>query len=266
VRVIFQKGAERVQYNLMEMSPLRAGRKEIAFLVSSVRVPLRIEYVFPFPVTPNTTTQILVRYEDAKHDLRELKKSLDALDLLRPSGELHMIDLETDKPFILAIVDLPELTEKQIGFRLMIRDLVAIADRFRVEFQVPAKVTRKDLQTIAVLKRYMENGTLELSDISMTLLKSDENKDVLPERFASGKGFFRFTSERHTPIPKLFGMPIDTGPVAMDVEAEIKNLSETLEAFRRARVGTGVKMSFRPMRPMRVSLLSSPTDETAVGK
>src|SRR5207249_9429293 len=66
---------------------------------------------------PNTSTQITIQYENAKHDLREFKKSLDALDLLHPSGELRIIDLETDKPFIVANVELPELTERQVRSR-----------------------------------------------------------------------------------------------------------------------------------------------------
>ena len=264
VRVIFQKGAERVQYNLMEMSPLRAGRKEWAFRVSSPRVPLRIEYVV-FQSETEATTNIKMEYEDAQHDLRELKKSVDALDLLRPSGQLLIFDLEMDKPLIEANVQLPALTGKQVGYRRMLDDLVAIADRFKVEFKFPAKVTKKDLEVIALLKRYMENGCFEVNDISMTLVKSDENKDLLPEQFANGKGLFRLTHERHMPIPKLFGAAIDTGPVAMDVEAEIKNLHETLERFRKAKVGSGLQVSFRPTSSIRVSLLSS-MDGAAVGR
>lgn len=257
VRVVFQKSdAERVQYNLMEMNPVRVGRKEMAFAVSSKRVPLRIEYVVPIPVTGGTSAQITIQYEGAKHDLRELKKSLDASDLLRPSGELRIFDLETDKPFIVANVELPELNPKQIRYRALIADLVNIADRFKVELEVPPKVSKADLESISVLKRYMENGTIEVSNISITLVKSVENKDSLPEQFASGKGFFRFTNQQHDSMPKIFGTPINTGPVAMDVEAEINNLVETLEAFRKARVGGGVKMSFRPLGPARVSLFS----------
>jgi hypothetical protein len=265
VRVIFQKSdAERIQYNLMDMSPLRVGRKEMAFAVSSKRVPLRIEYVLPIPVTPNTTTQVTIQYEDAEHDLREFRKSLDALDLLRPSGELRIVDLETDKPFIVANVELPELTEKQVRSRKLISDLVSIADRFKVDLQLPSRLLRKDLESIALLKRYMENGTIELSDISMTLVKSEENKDSLPQQFANGKGLFRYTNQQHAPVPKIFGIPINTGPIAMDVEAEIRNLPETLEMFRKARVGSGIKVSLRPLGPVRLSLLSEDHNPTAI--
>ena len=265
VRVIFQKSAaERVQYNLMDMSPLRVGRKETAFAVSNKRVPLRIEYVLPIPVIPNTSTQITIQYENAKHDLREFKKSLDALDLLRPSGELRIIDLETDKPFIVANVELPELTERQVRSRKLIRDLVSIADRFRVDLQLPSRLSRKDLESIALLKRYMENGTIEMSAISMTLVKSEKNKDSLPQQFASGKGVFRYTNQQHTPVPKIFGIPINTGPIAMDVEAEINNLPETLEIFREARVGSGIRVSLTPLGPVRVSLLSEEPNPIAI--
>jgi hypothetical protein len=102
----------------------------------------------------------------------------------------------------------------------------------------------------------MENGTIEMSAISMTLVKSVKNKDSLPQQFASGKGVFRYTNQQHTPVPKIFGIPINTGPIAMDVEAELNNLPETLEIFRKARVGSGIRVSLRPLGPVRVSLLS----------
>lgn len=269
VRVIFQKSdTERIQYNLMEMNPVQVGRKETTFAVSHSRVPLHIRFVLPTLITlsPGSKSDISIEFEDKKHDVRELKKALDALAVIRPAGKLQVIDIETDRTFFDANVEVPEEEAKLAGYRNLLGELVKIADRFKVNIQVPSKMTKKDLEAIGVLKTYMDNGTLELRDISITLVKSTENKDALPEQFASGRGFFRFTNEQHTPIPEIFGTPINTGPVAMDVEAEIRKLPDTIEKFRRARIGAGVKMSFRPLGPVRVSLLSEPDNGISLQK
>jgi hypothetical protein len=100
----------------------------------------------------------------------------------------------------------------------------------------------------------MDGGTEEVNNISVILTKSEENKDSLPELLASGRGFFRFAHPRLSPPPTLFGTLIDTGPVMEDVEAEIKDLAATLKSFREAAIGSGVKMSFRPLAPVRFSL------------
>ena len=262
VRVVFQKSdAERIQYSLMEMNPVRVGRKEMEFSISSKSVAFRIACVVPIPATGSV--QITIQPEDVRHDLRGLKKYLDALALLRPSGELHIFDLEMEKPFIIANVELGEEDQKQTRYRGLLSDLVNIADRFKVDFQVPPKISHEDIESIALLKRYMDNDTIELSDISVTLVKSEENKDSLPEQMAAGRGFFRFTNEQLSPIPKIFGTPINTGPVAMNVEAEVKNLPATLQSFRKASVGSGVRMSFRPLGPVRVSFFSEEGRPTA---
>ncbi|MCU1272397.1 MAG: hypothetical protein JWN74_3691 [Acidobacteriaceae bacterium] len=119
-----------------------------------------------------------------------------------------------------------------------------------------AKPTEKDLEAIALLKRYMDNGTLDVSDITMTVAKAEENKGLLSEQFPDGKGLFRVAHQEHTPVPEIFGIPVRTGPVAMDVEAEIRDFPETRERFQKARIGSGVKISLRPLGPVRFSLLS----------
>jgi hypothetical protein len=142
---------------------------------------------------------------------------------------------------------------KTSRYRVMLGDLVRIADRFNVDLKIPSKLKREDLEAIALIKTYMENGTLDLSDISMTIVKSKENKDDLPEQLATGKGFFRFTNEQLN--VEILGTPIRTGPVAMDVDAEVKDLTVTLEKFHSARIGDGVRLSFQPLGPVHVLLL-----------
>jgi len=239
VSVMFQRNGQTVQYGLMELRPIRAGAREGEFSLSGKQVPFTISFVSTLP--PQRDVQATIHYESAGWEVRAIKKSLDALNLLRPSGELHIIDLETEKMFLSMTTDLPGESAKQAGLRRLVNELVEIADRFRVNLILPDKLVRKDYETIAFLNRYIDGGTEEVKNVSVVLTKSEENKDSLPELFASGGGVFRFTHPRISPPPTLFGTLIDTGPVMEEVEAEIKDISATLGSFREAAVGAGVK-------------------------
>lgn len=133
-------------------------------------------------------------------------------------------------------------------------DVVAIADRFGVNLKLPDKVTQEDFEAIYVLKQYMLNGNLELDDISIVLVKSEQNRDLLAQQFANGKGVVRFENMQPNSPLKLFGANVKTGPVIMEGEVEVKDLTATLQSFQEAAIGAGVKMSFRPLAPVRVSL------------
>jgi hypothetical protein len=256
VRVVFRKSAEEsIQYNLMEMRPVRVGREELEFSISSPQVPFELSFVVPIPM--NGTVEFTFHYDDNRQrDFREIKKSFDASNLLRPSGQIEVIDLETEKPFLTATGELKAETPTQTGYRELVNDLVAIEDRFKLNLKVPDTLANEDFVTITLLKAYLENGTIEINDFSLTIVKSEENKESLPELLASGKGVFAIPRPQHDPPPKLFGTTVFTGPVTVVAEAEVKDLPATLEAFRQAAIGHGVKISLRPLAPARLSLNS----------
>jgi hypothetical protein len=256
VRVIFRRSeAECLQYNLMEMNPVQVGRKEMTLAVSHARVPLRIQFVTPIPLTQGANVSITIEFQDKRHDVRELKKALDALAIMRPSGKLLVIDIETEQTFLDVTVEMPPEKSRVARYRNLLGILVRIADRFDVTLRTSSKPTKKDLETIALLKRYMDNDTLDLSEITMTVVKSEKNENLFSEQLPNGKGLFRVANQEYTPVPEVFGIPVRTGPVAMDMEAEIRNFPETLENFQKAHMGSGVKISLRPLGPVRFSLL-----------
>lgn len=256
VRVVFRKSAEEsIQNNLMEMRPVRVGREELEFSISSPQVPFELSVVAPIPM--NGTVEFTFHYGDNRQrDFREIKKSFDASNLLRPSGQIEVIDLETEKPILIATGKLEPETPIQIGYRELVNDLVAIEDRFKLNLKVPDTLANEDFVTINLLKAYLENGTIEINDISFTIVKSEENKDSLPELLASGKGVFAIPRPQHDPPAKLFGTTVFTGPVTVVAEAEVKDLPATLDAFRLAAIGNRVKISLRPLAPARLSLNS----------
>ena len=116
---------------------------------------------------------------------------------------------------------LPDETPQQVGRRTFIEDVAAIADRFGVDLKLPDKLTKEDFETIYLLKQCMQNGTLELDNISFVLTKSEDNRDLLPQQFATGKISFGFVNTQHQAPLQLFGAVIDMGPVVMQGEAEV---------------------------------------------
>jgi hypothetical protein len=193
VRVDFVgKNGETVRYELVDLRPVRMGREEFEISLSGKNLPFKISIVLSNP--PKGDAAFNVEYDWVQRDPKSIKKSLDAFNLLRPSGDIHIFDLETEKPLIDAGVQLPAETPSQVGRRMFITDLSAIADRFHVHLKLPDKVNRDDFETIYLLKQYMENGTIELDNISIVVGKSEENRDLLPQQFATGKGFFRFVN------------------------------------------------------------------------
>jgi hypothetical protein len=257
VRVDFvgKNGTETVRYELMDLSPIRMGTEEFEVALSGKNVPFTISMVLS-NLPKKGDAGFNVESDWVQRDPRSIKKSLDAFNLLRPSGNIHIVDLETDKSLIHAEVSFPIETPAQIGRRTFISDVMAIAERFGVNLKLPDKVSKEDFEAIYLLKQYMENGTIELDDISIVIQKSELNRDLLPQQFASGKAVFRFENvQPHSPL-KLFGTDVNTGPVTVDGELEVNDLIATLQSFQEAEIGAGVKMSFKPLAPVRVSLLS----------
>ena len=256
VRVDFvrENGTESVRYELMDLRPLRMGKEEFEISLSSKSVPFEFSIVLSNP--PKGDAAFTVKNDWAQRDPKAVKKSLDAFNLLRPSGDIKIFDLETEKYLVDARLSFPTETSQQVARRSFIDDVVTIADRFGVALKLPDKVTRDDYETIYILKQYMQNGRLELDNISVVVVKSEENRELLPQQLATGKGVFRFENvQPHSPL-KLFGTDVNTGPVTVDGELEVNDLIATLQSFQEAEIGAGVKMSFKPLAPMRVSLPS----------
>jgi hypothetical protein len=260
VRVDFvgKNSCETVRYELMELRPIRMGQEEFEISLSSKNVPFKLSLVLPTQPTGDAT--FTVENDWAQREFQAIKKSLDAFNLCRPSGTIHIFDLEAEKHLLDVTINLPSETPQQEARRSFMNDVVTIAAHFGVTLKLPDKITKDDFETIYVLKQYMENEYLELDNISTVVVKSEENQELLPRLLASGKGAFRFENmQAHNPL-KLFGTVIDTGPLTVEGDLEINDLVPTLQSFQEAEIGTGVKMSFKPLSPVRVSLLSKTTE------
>ena len=260
VRVDFvsENGVEQVRYELLDLKPVRVGTEEIELSISGKNAAFKLFLAMSNPPKGDATFNI--ENDWVGREPKEIQKSIDAFNLLRPSGQIRIFDLETEKNLIEAGVQLPEETPLQVRRRNLIADIARIAVRFGVILRLPEKIERGDLETIQFVKQFMENGTIEFDNVAIVITKSAENRELLPQQFSTGKGFFKLEHTQQNP-PRLFGTTINMGRVVIEIEAEISNLAATLKRFAKAKEGAGVRIVLKPLGPVRVSLAGS-TPET----
>jgi len=257
----YRSGHKKIEYPLMDLSPVRIGTDEAEFRCSGENLPFEMSVVMPPPHKigkgrTGTGCKITFHYHSAVgFEVKELKKFLDALALLAPKGGIEVFDLKSQKVMTKTAFESENPTMIP-AYHAFVKNLVKVAVRFSVDLRFPANPSDKDLEILLILQRAIEGGTIPVNNISASVVKDEENRESLPQQFASGAARFRFVYPRMEPKPVLFGTTIDTGPYAMEFDAQIIDLGVTLEQFRNAAIGDALRFSFRPTSPVRFSLLS----------
>ncbi|MGO9641534.1 MAG: hypothetical protein ACLP1Y_09555 [Candidatus Acidiferrales bacterium] len=271
VRITFRKNGESVEYGLMKLRPIRVGTEEAECVCSAENLPFDISIVLPSPFgksgdyAPIDNGRIRFRSRIVGSKAKQAKKFLDAMSMFQPTGEIEIFDLREEVIFLSAKVELDEDSPEQHAYRRFVNDVAQIADRFKVDLRIPSKLTDEDLVSILVLKSFAEGSSIEVENISATIVKSEDNKDLLPQALASGRGFFRFAHPNHEPKFRLFGLDVDTGPYLIEAECEINGLPTVLEEFQRASIGDGVAISFKILNRPRFALLTAQQWQEAIG-
>jgi len=266
VRVTFSRrgGGESIVYDLMIARPLRLGSEEAELVCSGKNLPFEIAIEFPTQPLMSSTERKVQIHGRGKINIRKrpigasftrFKKFLDAMALLQPAGEIEIIDLQEEQLLFRAECELSDEDFLQDDYRRFVSDVARIADQFKADLRIPSNISDSDLYYVRLLKTLIEGGCLPLDDISATLVKSEENKNVVPEQLAINKAGFRFTHKRHEPRPILFGATVDTGPFGIEVEAIVRDSADVIKRFREAAIGDDVRISFRPTGPARFFLI-----------
>jgi hypothetical protein len=257
VRVEFVgNNGQSIRYDAMHLSPVRGGVEELEFCLSGKNVPFSINIVL---LLPGPDARLTLHFDGTQKNPKLIKKSLDALNLLRLSGTLRIFELETEKTLVDSQCSLPDETPQQAGRRAFVDDVVGISERFATDLKMPDQISEEDLQTIFLLKQCMTQGTLDLDNISTVIQKTKENENLL-HQFTDGKMSFGFVNEHLKPTPVLFGTEIQTGPVVMQGDAEINDYLATVKHFDEAAIGTEIRLSLKPLSPVRLSLASPETE------
>jgi hypothetical protein len=257
----YRSGHKEIEYPLMDLSPVRIGNDEAEFRCSGEGLPFEMSAIIPPPQKmgkgrTGSASKINFHYHSAVgFEVKELKKFLDALALLATKGGIEIFDLKSQTVIMkwtFESNDAPAMPT----YHAVVNDLAQIAVRFKVDLRFPGNPSDKDLETIVVLKQTIEGGTLPVNNISSVVVKDEGNRESLPQQLANQIARLKMVYPRMEPRPVLFGTTIDTGPYAMEFDAQIIGLDATLEQFRKAAIGDVVPFSFRPTGPVRFSLLS----------
>jgi hypothetical protein len=250
-RLVFGSGTSAVEYGFIEFSPARIGADEVELVSVADSLPFRFSFVLPLTDQGNAHWTFDERFVGRK--VRDVQKFMNALTQLVPSGILQVYDLEREREIFCATPSMSAETVKQQHFRELIDDLVAIETRFKVQLLMPQDFTEEDLETLALLKAYAEGGSMALNDISVVLTKSGENQNTVPSALGT-PGRLRFRNEN--PQARFLGALVNVGPAEMCTDHSVVNdLESTIIRFKEANIGDGVPISFKPLGPVRFSLL-----------
>lgn len=254
-RVTFRQGTQAVEYSFMEFEVVRAGTVE-AEIRSTSEYPFQISIVLP--LDNRSTSAITFQEHFVGADVRGVEKFVRARRLLQPEGEVELYDLENNKTVLRAHAALDEPSDERRGFDALIHTLARIGERFRAKLRLPEEMSNEDAAAIELLSHYLDGGGVSADDLTFVLEKSVENADLVPRELTQEMRI-RIERPNHMPRPVLFGQVVDTGPCALQVDrAQVKDLSAILDAFRNAAIGDGVKISVRPLSPLRFLLLGGP--------
>jgi hypothetical protein len=272
VRVTFQRlGAESIEYPLMEIGPTRIGTDEAECKCSGDDLPFEIRLTTPPPHKLKAdqgsgSIDLTISYRSAiGFEVKQLKKFLDAMALLTPSGGIKILDLKSGSVLIEAEVHIDGDAFGRPAYHEFVNALEKIAIRFGVDLRVPATVTDKEQELIWLLTQYIDESTFVADNISTAMVKSEENRNMMRQALANGKGHFRFAYARVEPKPILFGTTIDTGPCGIEFDADVADLKTTMESFESAAIGDAVQVTFRPTAPLRFRLISDIELNSSVG-
>ncbi|MGA7625511.1 MAG: hypothetical protein WCA91_18215 [Candidatus Acidiferrales bacterium] len=218
-----------VEYPLMELSPTRIGAEEAEFVCRNQTLFFDITVILPLPLDGPTHPTITFSHRRyLGQDVRQLRKFLDALAALRAGGEMQIFDLAAENVFAtIGGANLGEESAADAHFREVVSDLARIAERFHLELRLPAELSDEDLESILLLKTLIEGGTLPIENISAVVLKSEENRNLLPQMLTEAGGLLRLEHPRCEPMPILLGQSVDTGPYGLEAEIQINHPSQS---------------------------------------
>lgn len=262
VRLTFRNdtGAS-LEYPLLDVKPVRVGTDEAEFSCTGENLPFELAIVVPSGllhrdsnVSDGEGGKLTFTYELIGSQVKQVKRFLDAIALLDPGGEIELFDLKLERILFATRLSLASDSDA-VARRNFFTDLARVGEVFKLELQIPSNVTNEDIDSLLLLKTFAENGTRKLEDISADIAKTEENKD-LPKQLTNRRGVFRFIHPRQEPMPRLFGLEVDTGPCLIEAECEINDLFKTMKKFRAAPVGSVVPFSFRPLKQARFSLIT----------
>lgn len=253
LRLTFRNANRRVILEYVPFRKARGGTAEVE-IETTGDSPLRMRLILPR--AGGSTAQATVSRNLVGKTVRAVAQVCSALQTLQEGCDVEMYSLQLS-----ANLGILQTEPLQLGVRpeffSFIGDLMAIATRFGIDPILPdgADFDDEAEKGFMMLRAFVRNQPLSLEDYTMNLVKSKENEELLPEQL---KPELVFWVQHDNATANLFGTEFSVGPCGIHIErAAVKDLEKTIARFRKAKIGETVRISVRPLTPVRFLLLPS---------
>lgn len=209
LRVTFVKDDRRVEYGLIEFGVDAMGSEQMR-LISKGTLPL--EFTVTLRV-PTRTAQFSFSGSYLGHEIREIAKAQNALDIARSGGSVELFDLASQQPLGRLEANAEELANANAKDEILssfVRDAQTAAVALGQKIVWARDLRPEDVQNAAILAQIVRTGSLR---VEATAFHAEVNPKQIEELSALVKagtgGFFQRLAGATYPV---LDAQLDAGP------------------------------------------------------
>ena len=251
--VIFGAGDSAVQYDCLEFRRTRMGTKEVELSTVDASLPFSISMVLRLGTeSPGVTFHFEERFEG--RDIRPERQFAATILELKKTGFIEVRDFQRGARIFTATTDPKQYPKLNERFKVLLDEICEIATRFHMRLPVPAVIDEHSVESVPFFLELVRKGQtqVDLSNISVTLSKSTQHKDMFIAALGSEKSF-KFDLVEFVPPDRIFDAAIQIGPCSILAQrALIKNPEDVLQRYLSAGEGEGVVVQFETLSPARI--------------
>jgi hypothetical protein len=250
-RVTLSRSEESVVYDLVEFMMSRKGTEEFELSTVDRESPLQLSIV----VRHDRNASLNVKYNWENKEVRKVQRAVAALKFMSKGGRVEIVNLNSGQRLFrgeLAVAEPPQLQE---GFEEVITDLAEVADAFDTPIRLNTDFTKQDEKTLHFLLEVARKGRICFppGELSLNLVKSIKHVQPFMEWSKEEKAFY-VTNRRYEPVPRLFGVEIDTGPCSWHCpRTTMLNRQKTVQKYLAAKEGESVKVKVATLEPVELT-------------
>ena len=235
---------ESVIFDYIEFEDEKVGQEELVLVSKEARLGFIMRLVLRKEGQPGAISFLYLLAGSLPSAALKLFKSIR---LIRKGGHVRVTDLETGKQIAMGMAEIETEAGWEDELVCFLEKLERISRYFGTELRLPtSELLESDLETVDILDYLCQGGTVNVTDASANLVKSEENSGLIQDYAEKEHGFsLTYKSSNQQPAPKVFGKTLNIGLVEVSSEqVRIKNGKQTTEAFKRAKVGEIVPIQF----------------------
>jgi hypothetical protein len=247
-----------VVFPIMELRPVRFGTHESEFVISDNESPLKISIVSPIGTgrifDSAREVDLTLSWEGTSgKKVSECKKLIEAIDALRLSSPLRLIDIRLDQ---LIFETTACLSDKSDPFGPNFRNTALLASQIEETFSVPLRmhevISEEDAESLFhfdCLLNGREYGSV--ANNTLSLVKAGGEVGAAQENFIKGEWSATFTDapSNYPGYFPLFSQRVATRDWVRVVDFTPVELSAPVKAFSEAPVGSEFSIEIRAKGP-----------------